>query len=566
MSNRFKLFVFTFAATAALNAAPQLRLSQTALGPFIIAQGQNGATQTVDAGNVGTGSLSLQASSSVPWLVPTIGAARPCAFSQTCVPVQIALQTASLAKGSYTGFVTVSDPNAVDAPQTISVTVKIGGDVPDKLDLFAPPGGSASAQFITSRQVTTSAATQTGGNWLSVAVNGAGSFQFNVPYLVTATAQNGMAAGDFNGTITVSGSPFAGDNKTVPVTLHVTTQPIAQPISGVFTAGTTTADLRIAQGAAKQTALIVVLNHGQGTLNISGVNATTASGGNWLTATNSGPVVTLTADPTGLSPGSFQGTVTISSNAANGALTIPVNLTIVPQTSPVAAPGGVVNNVTFGGAEPLAQGDFVAVFGQQLTLADAAAATAFPFTTNFNGTQVFVNDQPVPVQFVSATQVNIQIPYDSALGPGTLRVDRNGQRGNTVSIRIDARAPRLYPFFQTPQGALIGSPAEPLKAGDTITLYAIGLGPTTPAVQAGTAAPTSPLAVITPTPQVCFGNPGPFSSVTCTTPAFAGLTPGFAGLYQINFTVPANAPKGNSVPVFLEMQDEASNVLQVAIQ
>jgi uncharacterized protein (TIGR03437 family) len=33
--------------------------------------------------------------------------------------------------------------------------------------------------------------------------------------------------------------------------------------------------------------------------------------------------------------------------------------------------------------------------------------------------------------------------------------------------------------------------------------------------------------------------------------SFAGLAPGFAGLYQVNVQVPTNAPSGNSVPLIL---------------
>ena len=44
-----------------------------------------------------------------------------------CIPIQVGFQTSALARGSYTGTITVSDPNAVDAPQTIVVTVAVGG-------------------------------------------------------------------------------------------------------------------------------------------------------------------------------------------------------------------------------------------------------------------------------------------------------------------------------------------------------------------------------------------------------------------------------------------------------
>src|ERR1700731_645262 len=114
-------------AASTLLASPKLRLSSATIGPLLIAVGQKGATQSVDAANAGDGSLNLTASSNVTWIAASIAAPHACSVAATCLGVQIALNTSSLAKGSYTGTVTVSDPNAVDAPQTITVTVAMGG-------------------------------------------------------------------------------------------------------------------------------------------------------------------------------------------------------------------------------------------------------------------------------------------------------------------------------------------------------------------------------------------------------------------------------------------------------
>ena len=105
----------------ALIAAPKLRLETTAIGPISIAVGQNGPAQSVRAYNLGDGSLNLAVVSSVDWLTPSVGAPAPCGLpGGTCVPINLSLQTAGAAKGIFTAVVTVSDPNAVDAPQSIS--------------------------------------------------------------------------------------------------------------------------------------------------------------------------------------------------------------------------------------------------------------------------------------------------------------------------------------------------------------------------------------------------------------------------------------------------------------
>src|ERR1700694_5600279 len=114
-----------------LSAAPRLALTQTAFTVAVV-PGQNGTAQSIDASNLGDGQLSLSASSSAPWLAASIGAQHACSLKGNCIPVQIALQTSSLTKGTYTGTVTVTDPNAVDAPQFVTVTALVGGNVPDK--------------------------------------------------------------------------------------------------------------------------------------------------------------------------------------------------------------------------------------------------------------------------------------------------------------------------------------------------------------------------------------------------------------------------------------------------
>ena len=60
MYNKFAPFFLMLSAAVAGSAAPQLQLTQTALGPLVIAQGQNGPAQSVDARNLGDGSLNLQ--------------------------------------------------------------------------------------------------------------------------------------------------------------------------------------------------------------------------------------------------------------------------------------------------------------------------------------------------------------------------------------------------------------------------------------------------------------------------------------------------------------------------
>jgi len=563
-------FVLLLTLTSMLSAAPRLGLAQTALTVSIV-PGQNGTAQSIDASNLGDGALNLSVTSSVSWLSASIGAPHACSLKGNCIPVQIALQTSALTAGVYTGTITVSDPNAVDAPQFVTVTALVGGDVPAKLEYYVPPNGSASSTFNTGGPATSTVSNNT--PWLAIASNGAGSFEFGmpVPYTVTATGQNGMATGDYNGSIAISGSSFAPDNKSIAVLLHVTTQPILQtnPASIAF---------RIAQGANKQTAYVATSNGGQGTLSISGVTAggvpnTTSAA--WLSAqivSGNTSLVSIVADPTGLSPGTYQGTVTIASNAANSSVIVPVQLNVVAQTTPVSAAGGVVNNGTFAAGESLAQGDIAALFGDQLTYGDPQQAGSLPLPAILGGTQVLVNGQPAPVYYVSASQINFEIPIDAATNDATVQVVRNGQAGNIAYLNIQVSEPRFitnggtYAIMTTPNGSLTGIPSHPVTAGDIVVIYTIGLGPTSPPVPSGTASPTSPLAVIDPTTvQACFGNNSPFSPAPCVNPQFVGLSPGFVGLYQINLAIPQGLASGN-VPFSFTVNGVPSDVVQLAVQ
>ena len=549
----------------ALTAAPRLFLGQTAL-VISVAPGANGPTQEIDSLNIGDGTLKLQLSSSVSWLIPSLGPQHPCSLRINCVPVEIALETSSLANGTYTGTIVVSDPNAVDAPQFITVTVHVGGNVPGKFDLYAPPGGSASGQFFT----VTAAAISVSKNapWLSIAVSGDGSFVFNVPYQVSATAAAGMSVGDYNGTFTLTGSSFTPDDKTVPVLLHVTTQAILQ-------AAPTAVQFRIAQGANKQTAYVTTTNGGQGKLSILNVSANSSSG-NWLgaqTVPGYPTLVSITADQSGLSPGLYEGTCTIVSNAANSNVVIPVQLTVVTPTAPVAFGGGILNNGDFDTVEKLPQGGIVALFGDQLTYGDPQESPMLPLSTSLGNTQVLLNGQAVPLYFVSPAQINFQIPIDAKLGDALIQVVRNGQKGNLAFLTITDRAARFilrdggpYVAITTPDGTLTGIPGHPMGAGDKVTIYAIGLGQTTPVVPSGAASPSNPAAVVPPT-QVCFGEHTPFAvpSWICTHASFAGLTPGFAGLYQINLTVPAGVPPGGN-SIFFVVGNSSSSAGQVSVR
>lgn len=569
----FSLLTFLILGLAAQGtAAPTLRLVATTVGPISVAAGLNPQPQKVEAYNAGDGSLALTLSSSVSWITASAGAPTTCittSASKTCIPLQIVLSTASLPASSkpVTGIVTVSgDANTVDAPQTITVTVQIGGGVPSSVDVYVAPGASRDTVFYTNSAINGQATTQDGNRWLSLAAGGSGSFQFVIPYSVHIAAQAGnIAGGIYSGTLTTSGSNFAADNRSVPVTMRVTAQPIAQATTSQLT-------VRLAQGskplAPPFSPSVTLTNVGQGTLV---AQPATVTGGTWITSSSAG----LTFDSTGLTPGNNTGTITLASNAANGTITVPVDFQVVAKSAPLLYFQGVQDNATFIPGDTVAPGDVMVVKGEQLSLNGYTPATVVPLATQLSDTTVLVNGVAAPIYYASYGQIAFQLPLSTAIGTAIVQVQRNDGTGvsNKVSVNVAARAPKLLLIgvgsygaitntdgsLPLPTGAIPGYPTHPAKAGDTLTIYAIGLGATSPAATTGVAAPFAPVTV---KPSVNFG--GGIAGIPAT-PSYAGLSPGSVGLYQVNVAIPPLTPKG-TVNLTVVFPDSVSNSVQIAVQ
>jgi uncharacterized protein (TIGR03437 family) len=561
-----KLIFFAPVLVMTLSAAPKLRLTSTTVGPVSATQGQNPAIQVVEAYNAGDGDLALQFASTAPWVTASAGGARPCSQrAGNCIPVNFAFNSASLAAGTQTAIVTVSDPNALDAPQTVTVTIQVGGGVPDRVNLFVPPNGSdTEARFFSNSNLTGAATTQNGGEWLSLTLEGTGSFRFVYPYRIRARHLEGMPEGAYNGQLRISGSSVAAENKAVPVTLQVTSQPIIR-------VSPDRVNFRAAQGASDQQAFVAAVNGGLGALAVSGVSVTTASGGEWLgveRAANSNSFA-LTAKMANLAPGAYTGTVTVASNAANGAQTIPVRLDVVAQGPPVAALEGVRNSGAF---DPeVAPGGVAALFGEQFLFEAPKSTTEIPLPTEIGGVRVLVNDRPAPLYYVSYNQINFQVPFETAPGEAVVRVERGGTRGNGISVPVAQRAPRIIRTGIGESGVVVtqddalaipgGGAARP---GEAITIYCVGLGLTDANLASGAAAPAAePLARVRPAPRVVFGSP--FTTTFTADPFYIGLTPSLVGLYQVNVIVPPDVAQGE-IFVRLEGDGYESNRVIVPIR
>ncbi|MEP7364351.1 MAG: hypothetical protein ABI972_13945 [Acidobacteriota bacterium] len=566
--------------SSALMAVPRLQLSSSTIGPVSIAASASGPAQEVEAFNTGDGALSLTATSVASWATASVQSPRQCTGRPgQCTPIRVALNTASLSAGRHTATVQVSSPGALDGVQQILVIVQMGGGVPNSLNFFLAPNGSNDThEIVTLSKATTQSSTQSGGKWLSVAVQG-GSFNFAVPYHINVEHLPGMAEGTYNGSVQFSGSALAAENKTMGVTLRVTSQPIAKPSSDSLR-------FRVPQTTPKQLQRVVINNASGGTLTLGAITAATTSGGNWLTAVQlpGYNIVDITADPTGMQQGVYDGSVTVASNGVNGNVVIPVEIEVFASGAPVIFPDSVLNNATFDAGDFVAVGGIIAVKGDQLHFGDPIGNSSLPLPTKLGETQVFVNNQPVPLYYVSYGQVNFLMPYETAPGEVTIRVERNGQPSANTTVRVTGRKPKILQLLDSgneafyaiaqnasrnnsfPIPARYGIPnSEPARPGDTLVVYALALGATSPPVVSGAAAPSSPLARATGNWRIVIGT-GVFVSGIDVTPSYVGLAPGFVGLYQINFQIPANCPKGDLVPFYLQEDGGGTQQVLIAVQ
>jgi uncharacterized protein (TIGR03437 family) len=186
-----------------------------------------------------------------------------------------------------------------------------------------------------------------------------------------------------------------------------------------------------------------------------------------------------------------------------------------------------------------------------------------------NGTEVRLGNRPLPLLFTSDGQLNAQVPYD-------LPVDTQHQisvkRGDAIAVpetlQVAAAQPGIFTKAQsgTGQAAIVkqdgitlAEPATPAVRGEVVIIYCAGLGPVSPAVEAGRPAPSAPLSGVTNPVTVTIG--GQQAQVL-----FAGLSPGFSGLYQINAFVPANAETGDAVEVTIESAGQKSRPVTIAIR
>jgi uncharacterized protein (TIGR03437 family) len=417
-------------------------------------------------------------------------------------------------------------------PTSLSFAYTLGAATP-------PASQSLSISNSGSGTLAWTAAVSTSASWLSI-----DSSSGTAPSTVNASVSPGsLSAGTYTGSITITATGASNSPATVTVTLVVSAP------AAVLVVTPTTLSFQFASGGAVPASQVLsISNGGGGTLTwVASSNQYWAA----LSATSGSlpATVNLSLIPQNLAAGTYTATVTVAATV-NGVspVTVAVTLTVTgtppaPAITAVANAGGYQTN--------FASATWVAIFGTNLSQTTYSWQEsdflngALP--TSLEGISVTINGFPAYVSYISPTQINVLAPDDPSTGSVPVEVI-----GAQTSSAFAAQKVQFSPAFLTfngtyvaaehlaysllgPPGLFPGATTTPAAPGETIILYGVGFGPTTPAQ---------------PTGQLVTSVPVLANSVTMTiggiavTPSFAGLSS--SGLYQFNVTVPASLGSGDA--------------------
>ncbi len=607
-------------ASAAGNADIPISLFVAASGPvlsvtppgFFFHARQNGgssATDTLEILNIGdtTSTVHWKASLFTPtnkglvsgsnWLnlVNTSGTATP---SSPGVLTLALLQNASqLAPGPYYALIKISDSNSLNSPLYAVVVFNVNPDsvppspvaTPGGLFFTTPVGVATAAigQIVVNASSASpipfqaGVSTTDGGTWLH-ATPSSGMVSGQTPGNVSVSVDStGLAAGIYTGNVNLSVAQSL-ESVTVTFVVQPTTTPaaIAGPkpeITGCSASKLVMTEVGLVNNFAVPAgwpATLIVQLHDDCASPVT-IGSVTAS------FSNGDAPLALVGDSLGnytstWQPGNVTAAMVVTLNASSGNL-LPATAKLyggiaANQTPPpTLAAGGTLNNLNpiIGGA--LAPGMIAEAFGTGLA-ASATDTGVLPLPTMFNNTYAQVGPFQAPFYFLSSGQVNIQLPAELT-APQQVPIVLSVNNALTLPVTLDVvpGAPGVLSQFDGPppsvqngahitaqhlNGTAVNS-ASPGKPGEPLVMYLVGLGATDPAVPSGMATPTAPLsnAVIQPTVMV--------DSLPSKV-LFAGLTPFFVGLYQIDFVVPIGVTAGEVV-VNVSQNGVAANPTLLAV-
>jgi uncharacterized protein (TIGR03437 family) len=385
-----------------------------------------------------------------------------------------------------------------------------------------------------------------GGTWLSVSpVSGSAS----ASVIVTASLA-GLQPGVYTGQVAIAASGTSNPDAIIPVTLVLTsgTTPVAT--------GSILQPLQPAGDFVAQLGVPVLLE--ASLLDSTGVpvKGSTVE----VSFTTGEPPVTLSDAGSGIYRGIWtptqSGPVSLLFLGSGAPAAIVTGTVIDPDNGqPVMSAIGPVSAASFIGGMPLAPGSIASIFGLNLA-AQTAIAPGLPEASPLGGATLTINGVAAPLFAATPGQLNFFVPWElEAQTTATMVLSTAGGVSALGDVPIAPESPGVFQIDAAGDAAAVhlnGTPVSvtaPADAGEPLEIFATGLGPVSALPADGAAAPSSPPASCQTTPRVTIG--GVPAQVI-----FAGLAPGFAGLYQLNVLVPTGLPSGpatlaiDAVPLF----------------
>jgi uncharacterized protein (TIGR03437 family) len=265
--------------------------------------------------------------------------------------------------------------------------------------------------------------------------------------------------------------------------------------------------------------------------------------------------VVVTINPAGVPPNgtAYQGTVVISvPGATNSPITLPISLTVTPQT---VAPNVVAiqNNGSFLPTSS-SPGLIILIYGTNMgpaTITQLQVGANGLVNTNLAGTRVTFDGVQAPIVFTRTDLVSVIVPYEIAgRATSSMIVTYNGVSSTPLQLRVVDSSPAIFTLTQTGtgQGAIlnqngtVNSAGNPELVGNIIQIFGTGEGLTAPTHVTGTVYPPrlGLPAPILPVGVTIGGVPVPPSDITYAAEAPGGV----AGLIQINAKIPAGVGTG----------------------
>jgi len=234
------------------------------------------------------------------------------------------------------------------------------------------------------------------------------------------------------------------------------------------------------------------------------------------------------------------------------------------SAQPTVTSGGILNGASFTTGLLITPGSLISIFGTNFA-AHAASADTIPLSNQLGGVSVqFVNGNTkasAPMLFADSTQLNVQVPWE-ILPSGTATsvnviVTNNGKASAPSPVMVGPFSPGVFASsglaiavnnsdgtLAWAVGAVPGLVTHPAKPGDVVIIYATGLGAVVDTPADGANSLDKLRRNIVP-PQVLVGG-------IAAKLDFAGLSPQFVGVNQIDMVVP-NAAPGDNVPLQIKV-------------